>query len=88
MFVKLEKLDWVKKIQPAKPTRKNGWGTRPEKDFSAYHLVENFAIEIHADGKLVHKWTWNGQDEARLKAVPKKRWDAFLTAAKEASLTE
>jgi len=86
LFAKVSKLDWVKKIQPEIPTRKNGWGTRPEKDFSAYYLDKNFAIEIHADGKLVHEWTWKGQDEARLKTVPKKHWDAFLTAAAKASL--
>jgi len=78
----------VKKIQPEIPTSKNGWGCKPEKDFAAYHLDKNFAIEIHVDGSLVHEWEWKGQAEARLKSVPKKHWDAFLAAAKKASLTE
>jgi len=82
LFAKVSKLDWVKEINPSTPTRKNGWG----KNATEYHLDKDFAIEIHANGELVHKWKWVDNKEANKKAVPKKYWDAFLTAATKSKL--
>lgn len=82
----MTKLDWVKEVKPEVPTNKNSWG----KNFTDYHLDKDYAIEIHADGKLIKSWTWASQSDAGSKTVPNKYWDekslkALATKAKSAS---